>query len=90
MAHYRRRRRQVSVSWESRNGGGDAAAVLKIVWRETGGPPVVARPQDGYGTSLICDLIPHEVGGTVNLSFLSEGVSCTIEMPLKSTMANVA
>ena len=81
---------QVSVSWESGNNGGDAAAVLKIVWRETGGPPVVARPQDGYGTSLICDLIPHEVGGTVNLAFLSEGVSCTIEMPLKTAMANVA
>ena len=81
---------RVSVSWESRNSGGDAAAVLTIVWRETGGPPVLAPPQDGYGTSLICDLIPHELGGTVDLVFLSEGVSCTIEIPLKTAMANVA
>jgi len=81
---------QVSVSWESRNGGGDDAPVLKIVWREKGGPPVLAPPQDGYGTSLICDLIPHEVGGTVDLVFLSEGVSCTIEIPLKTAMAKVA
>jgi two-component sensor histidine kinase len=80
---------QVSVNWESRNGGDDAP-LLKIVWRETGGPPVLAPPQDGYGTSLICDLIPHEVGGTVDLVFLSEGVSCTIEIPLKTAMAKVA
>ena len=80
---------RVSVSWESRNSG-DAATVLTIVWRETGGPPVLAPPQDGYGTSLICDLIPHELGGTVDLAFSSEGVSCTIEIPLKTAMADVA
>jgi PAS domain S-box-containing protein len=80
---------QVSVSWEIRNSG-DAATVLAIVWRETGGPPVLAPPQSGYGTSLICDLIPHELAGTVDLAFLSEGVSCTIEIPLKTPMAGVA
>ena len=80
---------RVSVSWETRNGG-DAATVLTIVWRETGGPPVLAPPQNGYGTSLICDLIPHELGGTVDLAFSSEGVSCTIGIPLKTAMADFA
>jgi PAS domain S-box-containing protein len=73
----------VSVSWECRNGG-DAKSLM-IVWRETGGPPVSAPTQYGYGTSLICDLIPHELGGTVDLGFSSDGVCCTIEMPLKPT-----
>jgi two-component sensor histidine kinase len=72
----------VSVSWECRNSG-DAATSLMIVWRETGGPPVSAPTQYGYGTSLICDLIPHELGGTVDLAFSSDGVCCTIEIPLK-------
>ena len=72
----------VSVSWECRNSG-DAATRLIIVWRETGGPPVSAPTQYGYGTSLICDLIPHELGGTVDLAFSSDGVCCTIEIPLK-------
>jgi PAS domain S-box-containing protein len=80
---------QVSVSWEIRNSG-DAAAVLAIVWRERGGPPVLTPPQSGYGTSLIRDLIPHELAGTVDLAFLSEGVSCTIEIPLKTSMGGVA
>jgi PAS domain S-box-containing protein len=80
---------RVSVSWECRNSD-DPAAVLIIVWRETGGPPTSAPSQYGYGTSLICDLIPHELGGAVDLAFLSDGVSCTIEIPLKTNMADVA
>ena len=80
---------QVSVSWEIRSSG-DAATVMAIVWRERGGPPVLTPPQSGYGTSLIRDLIPHELGGTVDLAFLPEGVCCTIEIPLKTAAAGVA
>jgi len=74
---------RVSVIWECQSKG-DADTILTIMWRETGGPPISAAPrQSGYGTSLIRDLIPHELGGTVDLTFSSEGVSCTIEIPLK-------
>ena len=79
---------RVSVNWECRNG--EAATVLIIGWRETDGPPVAAPSQKGYGTNLICDLIPHELGGTVDLAFSSEGVSCTIEIPVKAGIADVA
>jgi PAS domain S-box-containing protein len=79
---------RVSVSWECRSSG-DAATILVITWRETGGPPVVAPSLKGYGTSLICDLIPHELGGAVDLAFPSGGVSCKIEIPLKPHLADV-
>lgn len=78
---------RVSVSWECQNSG-DAATRLTIVWHETGGPPVSAPTQYGYGTSLICDLIPHELGGTVDLAFSSDGVCCTIEIPLKRRLGD--
>jgi two-component sensor histidine kinase len=78
---------RVSVRWECRNSG-DAATGLTIVWRETGGPPVSAPIQYGYGTSLICDLIPHELGGTVDLAFSSDGVSGTIGIPLKAVIGD--
>jgi two-component sensor histidine kinase len=71
---------RVSVSWERRNSG-DTTTTLMIVWREMGGPAVSPPTQIGYGTSLIRDLIPHELGGSVDLAFSSEGVCCTIEMP---------
>jgi PAS domain S-box-containing protein len=71
---------RVSVNWECKT---DAATGLIIVWRETGGPTVSAPTQHGYGTSLISELIPHELGGRVDLAFPSEGVCCAIEIPLK-------
>jgi PAS domain S-box-containing protein len=73
---------RVSVNWERRPSG-DAVARLMIEWRELGGPTIVAPTQPGYGTGLIRDLIPHELGGTVDLVFASAGVCCRIEIPLE-------
>ncbi|MBO0712019.1 MAG: PAS domain-containing protein, partial [Acetobacteraceae bacterium] len=55
---------------------------LQIEWRETGGPPIAARVRPGYGTSLIRELIPHELGGKVDLELASAGAVCRIEIPL--------
>jgi PAS domain S-box-containing protein len=72
---------KVSVNWE-RQHGTDAAARLIIAWRETGGPPAAAPKETSYGTTLIRSLIPHELGGTVDLVFAHEGVRCDIAIPL--------
>ena len=73
---------QVSISWDRRTNG-QGPASLMFEWRELGGPPVARAVPSGYGTSLIRDLVPHELGGTVDLVFASDGVSCTIEIPLE-------
>jgi PAS domain S-box-containing protein len=74
---------RVWVSWN--RSGADAAAILTITWRELGGELVTAPVQAGYGLSLIRDLIPHELGGTVDLTFPSDGACCKIEIPLEKT-----
>jgi two-component sensor histidine kinase len=79
---------RVSVDWECRQNG-DATTDLLIMWRETDGPLVSGRSHDGYGTSLVCGLIPHELGGTVDLMFSPEGVNCKIAIPLKTDIAGV-
>ena len=61
----------------------EIAANLILVWRELGGPPVTSEIQSSYGTNLIRNLIPHELGGMVDLVFASEGVSCKIEFPFE-------
>jgi PAS domain S-box-containing protein len=71
----------VSVSWH--RSGFDAAAILTITWRELGGAAIKAPIQSGYGSSLIRDLIPHELGGSVDLVFASDGACCEIEIPLR-------
>jgi two-component sensor histidine kinase len=72
---------KVSVSWTKSSGRG--AGNLTITWCETGGTSVAAPAQTGFGTSLIRDLIPHELGGVVELVFSPDGVSCQIEVPLE-------
>ena len=73
---------RASVTWGSQRGA-DVAANLMIVWREFGGPTTAAPAQSGYGTGLIRDLIPHELGGSVDLVFAPDGVCCTIGIPVR-------
>jgi PAS domain S-box-containing protein len=71
----------VTVNWERKlNGDG---ANLSLVWQEFDGPTVKSEIiQSRYGTSLIRNLIPYELGGKVDLVFASDGVSCRIEIPI--------
>jgi PAS domain S-box-containing protein len=70
---------RVEVSWSC--GPGEDAANLSIAWREIGGPAVAASPACRYGVRIIRDLIAHELGGSVDLAFASDGVCCKIEIP---------
>jgi two-component sensor histidine kinase/integral membrane sensor domain MASE1 len=72
----------VSVTWEKPSTW-DSIAKLTVIWRETGCTSVAAPTQFGFGTSLIRDLIPHELGGSVDLAFGAQGVCCRIEVPLE-------
>ena len=69
-------------SWDRKPSG--HAANLVFAWREFGGPPPTpVETKSGYGTRLIRELVPHELGGTVDLEFAAEGVSCRIEFPVE-------
>ena len=72
---------RVSVTWDRLPSEGTAAK-LTIMWLEIAGPPIAAPIRPGFGASLIRDLIPHELGGTVDLAFRGDGACCKIEFPL--------
>jgi PAS domain S-box-containing protein len=71
---------RVSVRWEWRSNG-CVPAGLKLEWHEQGGPAVTVPAQAGYGTSVIRDLIPYELGGTVEYKFAPDGVRCIVVIP---------
>ena len=73
---------RVHVDWGCRSNG-NSQTMLTIQWQEIGGPPVGAPSRRGYGTSVICDLIPYELGGTVNIDYATDGVHCRIDFPLE-------
>ena len=72
---------RVSIRWD-RHLNGHPRSHLVFEWREIGGPPVVALGTSSYGTSTIRDLIPYELGGTVDLVPAPEGVRCRLELPV--------
>jgi NO-binding membrane sensor protein with MHYT domain/two-component sensor histidine kinase len=73
---------RVCVDWGCRTNG-NSQTVLTIRWQEIGGPPVRAPDRRGYGTSVISDLIPYELGGMVDIAYATDGVRCRIEFPLE-------
>ena len=70
---------RVRITWAA--GGG----VLRLTWRETGGPPVRAPVRRGFGTRLLEQGLAADLGGRVNLEFLPEGLVCTVEADLGET-----
>jgi two-component sensor histidine kinase len=75
-------RGRVCVRWGCRRFNGSSESIT-IQWKEIGGPPVRAPTRRGYGSSVICDLIPYELGGTVDMNYVTDGVQCRIEFPLE-------
>jgi two-component sensor histidine kinase len=74
---------RVLVSWD-RQPNENAAPSVIIVWQELGGPPIAAPTPSGYGTRAIRELIPHELGGTVDLALVpGESACCKIAIPLE-------
>jgi len=71
---------RVSIWWRQRPNG-HPRSYLVLEWREAGGPSVVASEDSGFGTRTIRDLIPYELGGTVDLSLAPAGVRCRLELP---------
>jgi len=74
---------RVSVQWTIVNKH-PAAAMLRIQWKEAGGPKVVPPARHGYGSSVIRDLLSFELNGRVELVFQPDGVCCTITLPARS------
>ena len=63
----------------SRNDGGD----LLIAWREAGGPPVKAPTRRGFGTTIITQSIPFELGGDADIRYEIGGVEADFCVPEK-------
>ncbi len=73
---------RVSVQWRWLSNG-IAQNALVTEWQEVGGPAVSAPSKTGYGTSVINDLVPYELGGKVEFDYAHTGVRCRLEVPAR-------
>jgi PAS domain S-box-containing protein len=55
---------------------------LHIEWQEMDGPPVLPPRRRGFGSRMIEEALACDLDGKVQLHFLSQGVRCSMEMPL--------
>jgi PAS domain S-box-containing protein len=75
---------RVAIVWES-----DARQnQLRIRWKETGGPSVVVPRRSGFGRLLLERVLTADLGGTAQLQFAPEGLTCDITIPLTENIAD--
>lgn len=67
---------RISVTTDESPDGG-----MILVWRETGGPAVSPPKRFGFGTTIIQQSVPHELGGTTAIRFQASGVEVEIGIP---------
>ena len=67
---------QIAVDWEVLEL--DGGRKLRMIWREAGGPPVVAPVQRGFGSRLIERSARDQLGGEATVDFLPRGVVYTV------------
>ncbi len=59
---------------------------LRMLWIERDGPPVMTPGPKSFGTRLIEEALPRQLGGHGRLSFAPEGVEFELVIPLEELM----
>jgi PAS domain S-box-containing protein len=72
---------RVSIRWRlPLNGSASERLVFK--WQETGGPRILSPSKSSYGMNVVREIIPFELGGTVEYVLSPEGARCQLDIPL--------
>ncbi|NLR71306.1 PAS domain S-box protein [Novosphingobium sp. ERN07] len=66
----------VSVTWTMDHNGH-----VIIDWQESGGPEVNKPTRKGFGSRLVSDAVPRQLGGSVSLDYDPAGLRCRITVP---------
>jgi two-component sensor histidine kinase len=72
---------KVAISWRTEEG------MLRLEWKELGGPKVEAPTRRGFGSRLIERALGSDLGGKAELSFEADGLRCTIAASLRTIYA---
>jgi PAS domain S-box-containing protein len=67
---------RLSINWENETG------LLRLVWEETGGPPVETPTSRGFGTQSVIASIESQLGGKAEFDWRPEGLLCRLSVPL--------
>jgi two-component system CheB/CheR fusion protein len=76
----------VEIAWSHESGEGDEGdgPLLKLSWRESGGPPATPPVELGFGMKVVRREIEHTHSGSARFDFAQSGFSARFEIPLAS------
>jgi two-component sensor histidine kinase len=80
---------QVALRWAIEDGGEgqDAARMLVLDWRESGGPKVAPPKENGFGMRFVERGLAQQLKGKVDLDFNAAGLRCRATIPLQGSAA---
>jgi len=64
----------------------DSERRLKLLWQESGGPPVIEPARRGFGSTLIERGLKHDLRGEAKLYFEPAGLRCVIDVALPAEL----
>ena len=76
----------VTVQWQLEDDGPDKGH-LRIGWMERGGPAVNEFQANGFGHTIITDIVPVSLRGRASLQLEQEGVRWTLVVPASGVLA---
>jgi len=68
---------RVTIDWTAEPR--DGSTRLRLLWRESGGPPVSAPRRRGFGSRLIERVLAADLGGRCEIAYRRDGIACEIE-----------
>jgi two-component sensor histidine kinase len=69
----------VSLTWAFEVA--DSTPSVRIIWAESGGPPVSPPTRQGYGTRFVRSAMRGGTGAAVDIQYSREGLTCTFVIP---------
>ena len=67
---------RVTIEWRH-----DAEGCVMLDWNEAGGPPVGKPTRQGFGSTIIRQSIPHELGGQATIDYVPSGLHARFVLP---------
>lgn len=81
---------RLAVSWTVATTEKGGRPTLILAWVESGGHQIPPRSiQRGFGSQVIENALRYQLGGEGKLDFASEGLRCTIRLPLTLTLGSL-
>ena len=74
----------LSVSWSKSGSGPSGTHTHRLVWRESGGPPIDQPTLNGFGLSVL-QTAAREIGAVPDCQFAKEGFIYSLEGPFEAS-----